>query len=147
MNNLEFIKRIQAFFDACILEIKRKNPDYAHQNVPLYDMFHTAFEENVPPEAVLRVLLTKHWSAIRAWTSGKKLSSETIEGRLTDSANYIGFLAMLSDEDGPDLVNAIIDHVTDRLRIGSQHIAVAIDADDVRFRDWMIAFRRAAFKR
>jgi hypothetical protein len=132
MNNLEFIKRIQHFFDECILEIKRKNPDYAHQGVPLYDMFHTAFEENVPPETVLRVLLTKHWSAVRAWSSGKTLSSETIEGRLTDSANYIGFLAMLSAEEGPALVQAILDEAR---RTG-----------DNAFFNWMYSFRAFAFK-
>jgi len=145
VNNLEFIKRIQHFFDECILEIKRKNPDYSHQDVPLYDMFHTAFEEDVPPESVLRVLLTKHWSAIRAWTSGKKLSSETIDGRLTDSANYIGFLAMLSDEDGPALVDAIIQHVERKMHRAVNQVTVPIEEDDVKFWTWMCMFREAAF--
>jgi hypothetical protein len=107
VTNPEFIERIANFFQVCVSLMEEKNPDYAHQGVPLYDMFHTAYQEMVAPETVLRILLTKHWSAISAWSAGKELKSETLESRLQDACNYIGMLAMLSQEEGPHLVKAI----------------------------------------
>jgi hypothetical protein len=147
MTNPEFIERLANFFQLCIQIVERKNPDYAHQGVPLYDMFHQAFQENIAPEAVLRVLLRKHWSAIAAWASGKALSSETFGDRVKDAANYIAFLAMLSQEEGPALVDGIINHLEQKMHRDADHVAVPIDEDDVRFWTWMCSFRAATFDR
>jgi hypothetical protein len=126
MTNPEFIERLSNFFQLCIQLVERKNPDYAHQGVPLYDMFHQAYQENIAPEAVLRILLRKHWSAIQAWASGKPLSSETFGDRVKDAANYVAFLAMLSQEEGPALVQAVMDEASRQ--------------DDYPFFRWLVIF-------
>jgi hypothetical protein len=145
VTNSAFIDHIANFFRECIAEMHRKNPDYAHQGVPLHDMFHQAFLEGVKPEQVLRILHRKHWTAIQAWTSGQSLKSETIHGRLQDSANYIGMMAMLSAEHGPELVDGLIDyvgiHVFDHIQDSPEFLEYRS------FYHWLKRLREATFDR
>ena len=85
---------LQLFHSQCMGIVKKKNPDYAPDGIPLLDLLATAVEANISIPQALWPLFRKHVSSIRKhFFLGQQLASEGISGRLMDAANYCGFMA------------------------------------------------------
>lgn len=85
---------LELFHSACLAITQRKGPDYAPDGIPLLDMVATCVDANISIPQGLWTLYRKHVSAIRKhFILRQPLTSEPIEERLYDAANYLGFLA------------------------------------------------------
>lgn len=85
---------LRTFHNMCLAITAQKGPDYAPDGIPLLDMLATCVDANVSIPQGLWVFFRKHLSAIRKhFFLGQPLTSETIDSRLADAANYFGFLA------------------------------------------------------
>ena len=85
---------IIGFYSDAAAIIKRKNPDYAPDGIPLLDMMASCVDSDVTIPQGLWILYRKQVSAIRKhFILNKPLTSEPIESRLGDAANYLALLA------------------------------------------------------
>lgn len=93
MNLADQYHTLKAFHEQCLEIIAGKGPDYAPDGVPLLDMVATCVEADISLPQGLWVLYRKHFSAIRKhYLLNQPLTSEPIENRLVDAANYFGLL-------------------------------------------------------
>jgi len=84
---------LSLFHSNCLAITRKKGPDYAPEGIPLLDMVATCVDTNTSIPQGLWTLYRKHISAIRKhFILGQPLTSEPIDGRLYDAANYLAFL-------------------------------------------------------
>jgi len=95
MNLRELHECIEMFFEKCMTEIQRKGPDYNAAQEGLSEVRVIAERFGLERRQVLGILWFKHVSAISKWVETGMLTSEGIEGRLVDCANYGGLMYSL----------------------------------------------------
>ena len=89
---------LQLFHSKCLAITERKGPDYAPDGIPLLDMVASCVDSDITVPQGLWNLYNKHISAIRKhFIKRVPLTSEPIDLRLCDAANYLGFLAFYED--------------------------------------------------
>lgn len=84
----EFQNHIDWFVNEMVSEMNRKNPDYRDANGSTLDYEVVAAEIGITPFQAWAVLANKHWRAILRYVRDGKVSSEGIQHRLKDLANY-----------------------------------------------------------
>ena len=91
-------KRCKLFFDGCLETLGHKSMDYSNDEDAYAEVNTIAKNLNMTPEKVLSVYLYKHITSILKHCSGQDLRTETIQGRLTDAANYLALIAVLQTD-------------------------------------------------
>lgn len=84
---------LRLFYSNCLGITKTKGPDYAPDGIPLLDMVATCVDTQCSIPQGLWTLFRKHVSAIRKhFILRQRLTSESVDSRLFDAANYLAFL-------------------------------------------------------
>jgi hypothetical protein len=102
MTQPELIGVFERQFAECLQEMGAKNPDYSGIDVSqdaLGNFKEAAVRAGITTAQAWLVFFNKHVMAIERFARTGRLSSETIQGRITDLINYLGFLrALVEDE-------------------------------------------------
>jgi hypothetical protein len=73
-----------------------KASDYAPEGHIFIDVFAAGADLNVWPEEVFLVHIRKQLTAVRRWARYRALTTEGVEARLGDLANYLAFLHIMN---------------------------------------------------
>lgn len=86
-------KEFNSLFEKCKDILFTKNKEYARAEDALYQFKNTASQIGASPEQAIAFGLTKHMNSILSYIrDGKVHSNESIEDRIADAINYLGFL-------------------------------------------------------
>jgi hypothetical protein len=103
MTQDEFRTAVQDFFISAERELVRKNADYAPGSNPFEAFDEAARMLGLSREQVWAVFYMKHVQALVRWIAEGRLTTESIESRLTDLSTYPAILAaMIQDSGGTD---------------------------------------------
>lgn len=103
MNIDERNEKLGVFFQECQDILVKKGKDYNPNGVAFDEIYAEASALGLKPEQYLMVLTSKHWGAIKRYTTMGILESEPIRDRLKDLANYCALMAVMIDERAPTL--------------------------------------------
>ncbi len=98
MNLAERNVKIRQFFDEGLQILEKKGADYNPNGVAFDEIKSEASALNLAPETYMCVLMSKHWGAIKRYSSTSKLESEPIRERLKDMANYCAMMAVMIED-------------------------------------------------
>lgn len=116
MNRVEFSDLINKFHDQILDLNATKGHDYAGDEDALANFKEAGRQAGVPPEQVWAIYTYKHWSAIMTFCKEGHVTSEPIEGRITDLILYSYLLlGLIHDSEIEERVTGAEEIYTDQV--------------------------------
>lgn len=95
----QLLKDAENMFETAMHVLDTKGRDYAPEGDALSEFYGTANLLGITPQQVWAVHFMKQVKAVLRYVKDGKLSSETLESRLTDIINYAAILGSLDTEE------------------------------------------------
>ena len=106
MNNADYNKNLQEYFDQCMDIVEKKGPDYGTESNAFECFTYASSVTKVPVDKIIWIKMSKHLKALEKYASGKPLTGEPIQEKLKDISIFCGIMTVfLEHYHKPEIVD------------------------------------------